>query len=118
MMAGYTGSSGWLSFGEWFSTEAGLFITGTVAILVSAGIFVIGGVRLFFKLQVGAFVIYMVGAFLVPAHGRSLRFGSGFIANFNEYGANLGVSHAFEAMRHSASAERVRPSPGSTSPRR
>ena len=29
MMAGFTGSAGWLDFGDWFSTEHGLFITGT-----------------------------------------------------------------------------------------
>lgn len=102
MMAGYTGSHGWLSFGEWFSTEAGLFITGTVALLVSAAIFVIGGVRLFFRLQVGAFVLYMVGAFLLPVLIGLFGSEAGFISNFNEYGANLGVPHAFAAMQHSA----------------
>jgi APA family basic amino acid/polyamine antiporter len=102
MMAGYTGSSGWLSFGEWFSTEAGLFITGTVAIIVSAGIFVVGGVRLFFKLQVGAFILYMAGAFLLPALIGVFGSKAGFISNFNEYGANLGAAHAFQAMQHSA----------------
>jgi amino acid transporter len=102
MMAGYTGSSGWLSFGEWFSTDAGLFITGTVAVLASAAIFVVGGVRLFFKLQVGAFVLYMVGAFLLPALVGLFGSEAGFISNFNEYGANLGVPHAFQAMQHSA----------------
>lgn len=102
MMAGYTGSSGWLSFGEWFSTEAGLFITGTVVLLLSAAIFVVGGVRLFFKLQVGAFVLYMLGAFLLPMLIGLFGSESGFIANFNEYGANLGVQHAFQAMQESA----------------
>lgn len=103
MMAGYTGSSGWLSFGEWFSTEAGLFITGTAAVLISAAIFLIGGVRLFFKLQVGAFVLYMAGAFLLPMLIGLFGSEAGFISNFNEYGANLGVPHAFAAMQHSAS---------------
>ncbi|MBS1888592.1 MAG: APC family permease [Actinobacteria bacterium] len=102
MMAGYTGSGGWVSFGEWFSTEAGLFITGTVAVLVSAAIFVIGGVRLFFKLQVGAFVLYMTGAFLLPALVGLFGSETGFISNFNEYGQNLGVAHAFQSMQHSA----------------
>ena len=36
VMAGYTGSSGWLSFGDWFSTEWGLFLTGSAAVLLSA----------------------------------------------------------------------------------
>ncbi|HEX8754288.1 MAG TPA: amino acid permease [Solirubrobacterales bacterium] len=102
MMAGYTGAHGWVTFGEWFSTEAGLFITGTVVILLSAAIFLIGGVRLFFRLQVGGFVLYMVGAFLLPMLIGLFGSESGFISNFNEYGANLGVQHAFAAMQHSA----------------
>jgi APA family basic amino acid/polyamine antiporter len=110
MMAGYTGSGGWNSFGEWFSTEAGLFITGTSAILVSAGVFVLGGVRLFFRLQVVAFVLYMLGAFLLPILVGLLGSESGFIANFNEYGANLGVQHAFAAMQHSAAGAGFSPS--------
>src|SRR5919108_42001 len=64
MMAGYTGSSGWLSFGDWFSTEWGLFITGSAAVLVSALMFILGGTRLFFRVQVGAFALYMLDAFL------------------------------------------------------
>ncbi len=102
MMAGYTGSGGWLSFGEWFSTEAGLFITGTAVLLLSTAVFVVGGVRLFFRLQVGAFVLYMLGAFLLPMLVGLFGSESGFIANFNEYGANLGVQHAFQAMQESA----------------
>lgn len=103
MMAGYTGSHGWLSFGEWFSTEAGLFITGTVALLISAAIFIIGGVRLFFRLQVGAFVLYIVGAFLLPILIGLFGSEGGFISNFNDYASNLGVSNGFHAMQKSAS---------------
>ena len=36
MMAGFTGAHGWLSFGNWFSDPRGLFITGTVVLLLSA----------------------------------------------------------------------------------
>jgi amino acid transporter len=110
MMAGYTGSSGWLSFGEWFSTEAGLFITGTVAVLLSAGIFVIGGVRLFFRLQAGAFVLYMLGAFLLPILIGLFGSEAGFITNFNDYASNLGASNAFSAMQHSATEAGFAPS--------
>lgn len=102
MMAGYTGSSGWLSFGEWFSTEAGLFITGTAVLLLSASIFLVGGVRLFFRLQVVAFLLYMLGGFLLPMLIGLFGSEGGFISNFNEYGANLGVQHAFAAMQNSA----------------
>ena len=33
MMAGFTGSGGWLTFGNWFSHDYAIFITGTVAVL-------------------------------------------------------------------------------------
>lgn len=102
-MAGYGGGHGWITFGEWFATEAGEFITGTVVILLSAAIFLIGGLRLFFRLQVGGFILYALGAFLLPMVIGLFTSESTFISNFNEYGAHLGVQHAFAAMQHSAS---------------
>jgi APA family basic amino acid/polyamine antiporter len=101
-MAGYTGSSGWLSFGHWFSTEWGLFITGTVMLLLSAGLFVAGGTRLFFRFQVGCFVLYMVGAVLLPALVGLLQSRTGFLSQFNHYGANLGTQHAVAKLGASA----------------
>lgn len=93
-MAGFTGSHGWLEFGEWFSTHWGLFITGTVVLLLAAGLFVVGGTRLFFKVQVGAFALYLLGAILMPAIVGLIESKAGFIANFNEYAANLGTQNA------------------------
>jgi basic amino acid/polyamine antiporter, APA family len=110
MMAGYTGAHGWVSFGEWFSTDVGLFITGTAVILISVAVFVLGGLRLFFRLQVAGFVLYMVGAFLLPMLIGLFGSEAGFISNFNEYGANLGVPHAFAAMQHSAAEIGFQPS--------
>jgi APA family basic amino acid/polyamine antiporter len=94
-MAGFTGSHGWLQFGEWFSTHWGLFISGVAILLLSGAVFVIGGTRLFFKLQVGAFALYAIGALLLPAVIGLLQSRSGFIANFNSYAANLGTPHAY-----------------------
>ena len=91
MMAGFTGSSGWMSFGDWFSTEWGLFITGTVALLLSAALFIRGGTRLFFKVQAVGFFIYLAGAFLVPILVGLFQSESGFVSAFNDYAANLGV---------------------------
>jgi basic amino acid/polyamine antiporter, APA family len=103
MMAGYTGSGGWLSFGDWFSTDQGLFITGTAALLISAAVFVIGGVRLFFRLQVGAFALYIAGAFLLPILVGLFGSKTGFLGNFNDYAANLGTDNAVAALGKSAS---------------
>ena len=102
MMAGYTGSSGWLSFGDWFSNDYALFITGTVAVLISAAVFVVGGLRLFLRLQVVTFGLYILGTFLIPVIVGLLQSKTGFIANFNDYGANLGVTDAANALSASA----------------
>jgi amino acid transporter len=93
-MAGFTGSHGWLEFGEWFSTHWGLFITGTVVLLLSGLLFVIGGTRLFFRVQVGCFVLYVLGAILMPTLIGLFQSKAGFISNFNSYTANLGTPHA------------------------
>ncbi len=101
-MAGFTGSGGWLSFGEWFSTEWGLFITGTVLLLVSAGLFVAGGTRLFFRVQIGCFWLFIVGAVLLPVIVGLLQTRSGFVSNFNHYAANLGTRDAASKLTASA----------------
>ncbi len=102
MMAGFTGASGWLSFGDWFSTEWGLFITGTVALLLSAGLFIIGGTRLFFRIQAGGFILYVAGAFLLPIVVGLFQSKTGFLSHFNEYASNLGVENASDALTKSA----------------
>jgi len=102
MMSGFTGSSGWLSFGDWFSTDWGLFITGTVALLLSAALFIRGGTRLFFKVQAIGFLIYVGGAFLLPILVGLFQDQAGFLHAFNDYAANLGVDHATEALAKSA----------------
>lgn len=102
MMTGFTGSDGWVNFGDWFSTEWGLFLTGTAVLLLSAALFIRGGTRLFFKVQAIGFFIYIAGAFLVPILVGLFQSESGFLAAFNEYGANLGVNDAVGALTQSA----------------
>jgi APA family basic amino acid/polyamine antiporter len=102
VMAGYTGSSGWLSFGDWFSTEWGLFLTGSAAVLLSAAMFVLGGTRLFFRVQVGAFALYVLGAFLLPVLVGVVEGSGGFASHFNDYAANLGTTDAMGALQTSA----------------
>jgi basic amino acid/polyamine antiporter, APA family len=101
-MAGFTGGSGWLSFGEWFSTDWGLFITGSVMLLLAAGLFVIGGTRLFFKVQVVCFALFIVGAVIMPVLVGLLQTHSGFVHNFNDYAANLGTKDASTKLASSA----------------
>lgn len=102
MMAGFTGSSGWLDFGNWFSHPYALFITGTVAILISAALFIKGGLQLFLRLQVVTFAIYILGTFLIPVFVGLFQSHAGFVSNFNSYAANLGTHHASAALASSA----------------
>ena len=102
MMAGFTGSPAWLDFGDWFSKDYALFITGTVMLLLSAAVFIVGGLRLFLRLQVGAFVLYAAGAFLLPVLVGLFQSRAGFLANFNDYAANLGTPNATAALAASA----------------
>jgi basic amino acid/polyamine antiporter, APA family len=102
MMAGFGAGSGWLSFGNWFSTHWGLFITGTVVLVLSAVMFAIGGVRLFFKIQAACFALFILGAVLVPVVVGLFQSHAGFIANFNDYGRHLGAAHAAQSLAASA----------------
>ncbi len=108
MMAGFTGSAAWLDFGDWFSKDYALFITGTVMLLLSAAVFMVGGLRLFLRLQVGAFVLYVLGAFLLPVLVGIFQSKTGFVANFNDYAANLGTDNAAAALAKSAKRRRLR----------
>jgi APA family basic amino acid/polyamine antiporter len=101
-MAGFTGATGWLSFGHWFSTEWGLFLTGVAILVVSAGLFVVGGTHLFFRVQVGCFALYILGAFVVPVVVGVLQSHAGFLHDFNAYAANLGTPHASAKLVASA----------------
>jgi basic amino acid/polyamine antiporter, APA family len=101
-MAGFTGSRGWLEFGEWFSTHWGLFITGVAVLLLAGALFAIGGTRLFFKAQIVCFLLYAVGGMLLPAVIGLLQSHGGFVSNFNSYAANLGVPHAYGKVIASA----------------
>ncbi len=101
-MAGFTGATGWLSFGHWFSTDWGLFITGTTMLLISAALFVVGGTHLFFRVQVWCFGLYVLGAVGLPIVIGVLQSRAGFLHNFNDYAANLGTPHASAALTASA----------------
>jgi basic amino acid/polyamine antiporter, APA family len=109
-MAGFTGAPGWLSFGHWFSTDWGLFITGVAMLVISAGLFVVGGTHLFFRVQIWCFGLYILGAIGIPVIVGLLQSKSGFIHNFDAYAANLGTPHASTALTASAAKAGFHPS--------
>lgn len=102
MMAGFGAGAGWVSFGDWFSTHWGLFITGTVVLVLSAVMFAVGGVRLFFRIQAACFALFMIGAVLVPAAVGLFQDHAGFLANFNAYGRHLGAATPVASLAASA----------------
>lgn len=110
-MAGFTGSTGWLSFGNWFSTHWGMFLTGVAMLLISGGMFAIGGTRLFFRVQIWCFALYALGALVLPVIVGVLQSRAGFIHHFNDYAANLGTPHASAALAASAAKAGFKPPP-------
>lgn len=102
MMAGFGAGNWWLEFGDWFSKDWGLFITGTVVLLLSGAIFAFGGMRLFFKIQAVAFGLYLLGAIIVPVLVGLFTSNAAFVTSFNEYAANLGVQDASAKLAASA----------------
>jgi basic amino acid/polyamine antiporter, APA family len=100
MIAGFTGHD-WLSLGDWFSTDWGLFLTGSVLVILSAVMFIFGGTRLFFRVQAVCFVLYIVSILIVLATAL-VQDQAGFITNFNNYASHLGTSDAAAKLGHSA----------------
>jgi amino acid transporter len=102
MLVGYGASPSLLSTANWFSTHLGIFVTGTVLILLAALLFVAGGTRLFFRLQQASFVLYILGAFLIVALVGLFTSHASFINSFNHYAANLGTHNAAAQVHISA----------------
>src|SRR6266851_2319691 len=103
MIAGFTGATGWLSVGDWFSTHWGLFITGSGFMLLSALLFIAGGTRWFFRFQIACFFFYILSIVIVVVLGLTTSH-SEFLRHFNDYAINLGQTHASTALDASAKA--------------
>jgi amino acid transporter len=102
MLVGYGAPTSLLSTANWFSSHWGIFVTGTVLIILSALTFAIGGSRLFFRLQQGSFVLYALGAFALVALVGIFTSHASFVGSFNHYASNLGVSDAAHKLQASA----------------
>ena len=62
----------------------------------------LGGVRLFFKVQAACFALFMLGAIILPVVVGVVQSRAGFLGNFNDYAANLGTKDAVAALQASA----------------
>jgi amino acid transporter len=110
MLVGYGASHSLLSTADWFATDWGIFVSGTVMTIIAALIFVLGGTHFFFRLQQASFGIYIIGAFaLVIIVGLLTSHGS-FLSSFNDYAANLGTQDAAQkAVKSAAKAGYANP---------
>ncbi|MFA4926976.1 MAG: amino acid permease [Patulibacter sp.] len=100
-IAGYTGATWWLDVASWLTSSWGLFIVGTLLLIGSATLFALGGLRLFFRIQFWVFIVYVLGALLLPML-VGLFSGDGFAGRFDAYAANLGVTDASTKLAASA----------------
>jgi basic amino acid/polyamine antiporter, APA family len=110
MLAGFTGATFWLDVGAWFASPWGLFLTGTLVLLLSAAIFALGGIRLFFRVQALVFLLYVVGAVALPIVVGVIQSHTGFLHNFDSYAANLGTRNAAGALDRAAAKAGYQPS--------
>jgi APA family basic amino acid/polyamine antiporter len=105
MLVGFGASNSLLSTADWFATDWGIFVSGTVMTILAALIFVLGGTHFFFRLQQASFALYIVGAFALVIVVGLLTSHASFLSSFNDYAANLGVSDgAQKAVKSAAKA--------------
>jgi APA family basic amino acid/polyamine antiporter len=92
MLVGFGASDSLLSTADWFASDWGIFVTGVVMTLLAAATFILGGTHLFFRLQQGTFVLYIIGAFLLVVLVGLFTSHASFLGSFNEYAQNLGTA--------------------------
>jgi APA family basic amino acid/polyamine antiporter len=91
VLAVYTGNSGILGLSDFFFSSTGVVITGAVLVVASAAVLAFGrGLRGFMRFQRWAFVVWIVGAVLLPIVVLALVGQSTFRANFDSYAIALG----------------------------
>jgi basic amino acid/polyamine antiporter, APA family len=110
MLAGYSGNRSLLDTGNWFATHWGTFITGTAFIAIFAAIFILGGTRMFFRIQRVNFYLYIGGGFLLAVLIFLFTSHASFLHSFNSYAANLGTHNAVAGVRSAAAKAGFAPS--------
>src|SRR5215469_16366461 len=94
-----TGSSGLLSAANWLDTRTGTLIVGLAVVLLSGLLLAFGrGLRAFLRIQRWTFVLWMVGAMLIPIIVLLIVSKGTAFARFDNYVATLGGPHHASAL--------------------
>jgi APA family basic amino acid/polyamine antiporter len=100
VIAAYTSNPGLLSLSDFFFTSTGVLVSGAIIVLLSAAMLSLGrGLRGFMRFQRWAFVIWGVGAVVLPVVILLVTSAGAFETNFDAYTQALGSpAGAFDAM--------------------
>src|SRR5215470_910458 len=99
LWAARTGSAGLLSAANWLVTRSGTLIVGLVVVLLSALLLAFGrGLRMFLRIQRWTFVLWFVGAMLIPIIVLLIVGKATLFARFDGYVAALGGPHHASAL--------------------
>src|SRR6266699_3133409 len=91
LWAARTGSSGLLSAANYLDTRSGTLIVGLAVVLLSAALLAFGrGLRTFLRIQRWTFVLWLVGAMLIPIVVLLVTSRATLLSRFDGYVAALG----------------------------
>lgn len=100
VIAAYTRNPGLLSLSDFFFSSTGVLVSGAIIVLLSAAMLSFGrGLRGFMRFQRWAFVVWAIGAVILPVAVVLLTSPATFAANFDAYTQGLGSpAGAYDAM--------------------
>jgi APA family basic amino acid/polyamine antiporter len=99
LWAARTGSSGLLSTANYLDSRSGTLIVGLIVVLLSALLLSFGrGLRAFLRIQRWTFVLWFVGAMLIPIIVLLVTSRTTVYARFDDYVAALGGPHHASAL--------------------
>jgi APA family basic amino acid/polyamine antiporter len=99
LWAARTGSSGLLSAANYLDSRSGTLIVGLIVVLLSALLLSFGrGLRAFLRIQRWTFVLWFVGAMLIPIIVLLVTSHTTVYSRFDDYVAALGGPHHASAL--------------------
>ncbi len=99
LWAARTGSAGLLSTANYLDTRSGTLIVGLIVVLLSALLLAFGrGLRTFLRIQRWTFVLWFVGAMLIPIIVLLVTSRATVFSRFDDYVVALGGPHHASAL--------------------